>query len=148
DSSDELHHFVTTLVTLPFLDVVQPPIYVQLNSPAYGAVRTPMMVTYSIHNRTSYVQEMKLVYDSSDAFMYAGNKEIHFRILPRDVYKMTYNLYPLVAGYAMLPNMRLTLNAGKSSELSLDSLVKEMTPTHIFVMPHGRKNPGDLAAST
>ncbi|GFT33359.1 trafficking protein particle complex subunit 11 [Nephila pilipes] len=148
NSSDELHHSVTTLVTLPFLDVVQPPIYVQLNSPAYGAVRTPMMVTYSIHNRTSYVQEMKLVYDSSDAFMYAGNKEIHFRILPRDVYKMTYNLYPLVAGYATLPNMRLTLNAGKSSELSLDSLVKEMTPTHIFVMPHGRKNPGDLVAST
>ncbi|GIX72364.1 trafficking protein particle complex subunit 11 [Caerostris extrusa] len=147
DSSDELHYSVTTLVTLPSLDVIQPPIYVQLSSPAYGAVRTPMTVTYSIHNRTTYVQEMKLVYDSSDAFMYAGNKEIHFRILPRDVYEMSYNLYPLVAGYAVLPNIRLTLNAGKSSEMSLDDLIKEMIPSHIFVMPHGRQNFGDAVVS-
>ncbi|GBN36719.1 Trafficking protein particle complex subunit 11, partial [Araneus ventricosus] len=147
DSQDELHHSVTTPVHLPFLDVIQPPIYVELSCPAYGAVRTPMTVTYAIHNRTSFVQEMKLAFESSDAFMYAGNKDMKFRILPRDVYKLTYNLYPLVAGYAVLPNMHLTLNAEKANELCLDSLVKEMTPSHIFVMPHGRKNIGEPIAT-
>ncbi|KAF8778895.1 Trafficking protein particle complex subunit 11 like protein [Argiope bruennichi] len=146
DSQDELHHSVVTPVHLPFLDVIQSPIYVELNCPAYGAVRTPMTVTYTIYNRTSFVQEMKLAYESSDAFMYAGNKDMKFRILPRDLYKLTYNLYPLVAGYAVLPNMHLTLNAEKANELCLDSLVKEMTPSHIFVMPHGRKNIGEPIA--
>lgn len=59
---------------------------------------------------------------------------MHFRILPRDVYKLKYNLYPLIPGYALLPMLRLTLSPGRSNEVSLDSLIREMIPSHIFVM--------------
>ncbi|KFM58453.1 hypothetical protein X975_10524, partial [Stegodyphus mimosarum] len=144
-SSSEQCYSIHTDVLLPVIDATKPPIFLELESPAHGWVRTPMTITYFIHNRTTCVQDMELVVDSSDAFMYAGNKQMHFRILPRDVYKLKYNLYPLVPGYALLPHLRLTLSPGRSNELSLDPLIREMIPSHIFVMPQGKGNSEDVA---
>ncbi|KAG8179574.1 hypothetical protein JTE90_016141 [Oedothorax gibbosus] len=144
NSTDDLCCSVETNVAMPTMEVLHPPIFVELETPSHGAVRHLMTVTYTIHNRTSMVQDMKLVFDSSDAFMYSGNKQIHFRILPRDMYRLRYNLYPLLAGYALLPNLHLTLNPERANALTLDSLVKDMTPSHIFVMPHGKKIDEDV----
>ncbi|XP_054725000.1 trafficking protein particle complex subunit 11-like [Uloborus diversus] len=144
NTAKENHSFVQTDILLPSITVSKPPIYIELESPAHGWVRTPMTLTYSIHNRSTNVQDMELVVESSDAFMYAGNKQMRFRILPRDVYQLKYNLYPLVPGYALLPQLQLTLSPGKSDQCSLNPLIQEMVPSHIFVMPQGRNVSEDI----
>ncbi|XP_042908520.1 trafficking protein particle complex subunit 11 [Parasteatoda tepidariorum] len=129
---------VVTEILLPSVDVTKPPIYLEMKMPASGLARKPLPVTYFVHNRTTAVQDMELLLESSDAFMFAGNKQMHFRILPRDVYQLNYILYPLLPGFVLLPHLRLTLSPGRGgSEMSLDSLVKDMTPSHIFIMPQG-----------
>uniref|UniRef100_A0A6B0UXE9 Putative secreted protein n=1 Tax=Ixodes ricinus TaxID=34613 RepID=A0A6B0UXE9_IXORI len=61
-------------VALPCVEVQGCPLLVELQAPAHGSVRTPLTVSYLVHNRTLLVQDIELVMDSSDAFMYSGNK--------------------------------------------------------------------------
>ena len=67
---------VDTNIILPIIDAIKAPIYLELDTPAHGWVRTPLTITYTIHNRSTSVQDMELIIDSSDAFMYAGNKQV------------------------------------------------------------------------
>ncbi|CAN7946044.1 unnamed protein product [Ixodes pacificus] len=61
-------------VALPCVEVQGCPLLLELQAPAHGSVRTPLTVSYLVHNRTLLVQDIELVMDSSDAFMYSGNK--------------------------------------------------------------------------
>ncbi|KAM7311654.1 putative cytochrome P450 [Ixodes scapularis] len=103
-------------VTLPCVEVQGCPLLLELQAPAHGS-------------------DIELVMDSSDAFMYSGNKLLHFRILPRECQTLTYNLYPLISGYVPLPRMHLVLSPGTSAAATLDDLLAEMLPSHIFIMP-------------
>lgn len=73
---DNPSYSVDTNIILPVIDAIKAPIYLELDTPAHGWVRTPLTITYTIHNRSTSVQDMELVVDSSDAFMYAGNKQV------------------------------------------------------------------------
>ncbi|XP_013792627.1 trafficking protein particle complex subunit 11-like [Limulus polyphemus] len=132
---------VATTVALPTLSIENTPLFLELKAPAHGWVRIPLTITYYLHNRTSSVQDIEAFVDSSDAFMYAGNKQLHFRIPPRDKYTLMYNLYPLVSGYVLLPRLRLVLNPGMPTALTMEDLVQEMIPSHIFIMPQGKTSP-------
>ncbi|XP_076367367.1 trafficking protein particle complex subunit 11 gry isoform X1 [Tachypleus tridentatus] len=132
---------VTTTVVLPTLNIESTPLFLELKAPAHGWVRIPLTINYYLHNRTSSVQDIEAFVDSSDAFMYAGNKQLHFRIPPHDKYTLMYNLYPLVSGYVLLPRLRLVLNPGMPTALAVDDLVQEMIPSHIFIMPQGKTSP-------
>lgn len=125
----------THAVALPSPSVQACPLLLELVAPAHGRVRTPLTVSYVLHNRTLLVQDVELVMDSSDAFMYSGNKLLHFRILPRECQTLTYNLYPLLSGYVALPRMHLVLGPGTAAASTLDGLLGEMLPSHIFIMP-------------
>ncbi|CAN7985414.1 unnamed protein product [Ixodes hexagonus] len=125
-------------VSLPCVEVQGCPLLLELQAPAHGSVRTPLTVSYLVHNRTLLVQDIELVMDSSDAFMYSGNKLLHFRILPRECQTLTYNLYPLISGYVPLPRMHLVLSPGTSAAATLDDLLAEMLPSHIFIMPQNK----------
>lgn len=128
----------THMVSLPAAPVQACPLLLELVAPAHGRVRTPLTVSYLLHNRTLLVQDVELVMDSSDAFMYSGNKLLHFRILPRECQTLTYNLYPLLPGYVPLPRMHLVLGPGTAAASTLDSLLNEMLPSHIFIMPQAK----------
>jgi hypothetical protein len=67
-------------VTLPTVRVESTPLYVEMNLPAHGWVRTPMAVSYHIHNYTAYLLELELSMEASDAFMFAGHKQVHHSI--------------------------------------------------------------------
>lgn len=147
NSFDQECTTVETEVNLQSLDVTRPPIYMELECPAHGSVRTPMTITYRLYNRLFTVQDVELLVDSSDAFMYAGNKQLHFKIMPREKCNLMYNLYPLVPGYVPLPRLRLILSPGRPNALALDDLVHSMTPSHIFVMPQGKSIGNDPTRS-
>lgn len=59
---------------LPRVVVQACPLLLELVAPAHGWVRTPLTLSYLLHNRTLLVQDVELLMDSSDAFMYSGNK--------------------------------------------------------------------------
>ncbi|KAL1482663.1 hypothetical protein MTO96_033648, partial [Rhipicephalus appendiculatus] len=103
----------------------------------------PATATHTVSLPVAPVQacpppDVELVMDSSDAFMYSGNKLLHFRILPRECQTLTYNLYPLLPGYVPLPRMHLVLGPGTAAASTLDSLLNEMLPSHIFIMPQAK----------
>jgi hypothetical protein len=66
---------------MPTIRVESSPLYVEMNLPAYGWVRTPMAVSYHIHNYTSQLLELELTMEASDAFMFAGHKQVHHRVI-------------------------------------------------------------------
>jgi hypothetical protein len=68
-------------VTLPTVRVESIPLYVEMNLPAHGWVRTPMAVSYHIHNYTAYLLELELNMEASDAFMFAGHKQVYHCII-------------------------------------------------------------------
>ena len=48
--------------------------------PAYGVVRTPLTLKYTLYNRTDKVQEYALTIETSESFMTSGNKQLHFKV--------------------------------------------------------------------
>ncbi|KAJ9597775.1 hypothetical protein L9F63_011383 [Diploptera punctata] len=131
-------------VTMPTVRVEGTPLYVEMFQPAHGWVRTPMAVSYHIHNHTTRLLELELSMEASDAFMFAGHKQLQLRILPESVHKLDYNLYPLLSGLVALPRLRLTISERSDFAVHQAQLVEMLDrslPTHVFVMPQGKGNP-------
>ncbi|CAM1313193.1 TRAPPC11 (predicted) [Pycnogonum litorale] len=137
--------FVQTTVSLPSLIIDQSELFIEAKVPASGLVRTTLPVSYVIHNRASCVQEVEIVMDSSEAFMFSGHKQLHFRLLPRDKETLNFNLYPLLCGYVQLPRMRINLNVSTASPTSYDQQIQRMIPSHVYIMPQGKtpRNAGE-----
>jgi hypothetical protein len=66
---------------MPTVRVESAPLYVEMSLPAHGWVRTPMAVSYHIHNYTTRLLELELNMEASDAFMFAGHKQVHYCII-------------------------------------------------------------------
>jgi trafficking protein particle complex subunit 11 len=65
-------------ITLPALLKVDPaPLFVELELPAHGWVGSPMAAWFKIHNRTCQLLEVELNLQASDAFMFAGQKQVN-----------------------------------------------------------------------
>lgn len=45
--------------------------------PAHGWVRTPFCISYFIKNHSDYLITLRLAMEGSDAFMFAGQKQVH-----------------------------------------------------------------------
>ena len=75
----------SSTVTLPTLRVENAPIYVEMILPAHGWVRTPMAVSYHIHNHTSRLIDLDLSMEASDAFMFAGHKQVTLVVIAHEV---------------------------------------------------------------
>ncbi|PSN35312.1 Trafficking protein particle complex subunit 11 [Blattella germanica] len=131
-------------VTMPTVRVDGAPLYVEMDMPAHGWVRTPMAISYHIRNRTTRLLELELNMEASDAFMFAGHKQLQLRILPESVHRLDYNLYPLLSGLVALPRLRLTVSDRSDAPVRQPQLVEMLDrslPTHVFVMPQGKGNP-------
>ncbi|XP_046561774.1 LOW QUALITY PROTEIN: trafficking protein particle complex subunit 11-like [Haliotis rubra] len=127
--------YVTTSFPLPTVNIEHIPISVRLQLPAFGCVKTLLPLCYVIKNRTPYLQEMEVSMDASDSFMFAGNKLIHFRVLPHSEYQLMYNLFPLIAGHVTLPKLHVNMLRYPGT---MDEIVQKMLPTSIFIKPTGK----------
>lgn len=57
------------------------PLNLRVSLPAHGLVRTPLIIKYHIHNKSHQLIQLDVVMDKSEAFMYAGYKQVSISIL-------------------------------------------------------------------
>ena len=55
--------------------------FIDTSIPAFGLVRSPLPVTFTIHNRTGIVQTVEANVEPSDAFMFSGHKQVRVLLL-------------------------------------------------------------------
>jgi len=136
--------FVKSSMTLPYVPCQSLPLSVDLKLPAFGTLRSPMPVRYRLENRTMLPQDLEIVVESSEGFMFSGPKQLTMRLLPTDHQDLIYNLFPLVAGNVVLPRLNVTMT--RYPNLALAETVHKLIPSHIFVIP--AKKDGVSASST
>ena len=68
--------YVTTSFPLPTVNIEHIPITVHVSLPAFGRVKTLLPLCYTVQNRTPYVQEVQISMESTDSFMFSGNKQV------------------------------------------------------------------------
>ena len=106
-------------------------LYVTAELPPYGVVRTPLRLSYNLTNRTEILQELFVVMEPSEAFMFSGNKQLHVKILPGRNFKLNYVLYPLLPGESVtLPQLKLSSVRLTLTE-DLGSTLQRLLPTSI-----------------
>lgn len=132
---EENSPFVTSSLPLPTVDIEHIPISMHLKLPAFGRVKTLLPLSYVIRNRTAYVQELEINMESTDNFMFSGNKQTRFRVLPGEEYRLLYNFFPLVAGQVALPRLHVNMLRFPGT---IDDLIYSMLPSHIFIRPVGK----------
>ncbi len=82
DEDDDTDNSFVSTFELPSAKVCLSSLHVSASLPAFGVVRTPMALVFTLKNRTTRVQEFFLSVEPSEAFMLSGNKQLHFRVLP------------------------------------------------------------------
>jgi hypothetical protein len=73
--------------------------------------------------------------ETADGFVFAGMRQVVFRVMPMSCYSLRYNLYPLRTGRLKLPHLRLQGIREITREIKIlgqDGSVDGMT---LFVMP-------------
>jgi hypothetical protein len=128
---------ITSSVVMPTVAVEHVPVYVAVETPAYGSVQCSLRVVYTVYNRTQFAQEVDVMIESSEAFMFAGHRQVHFRVLPHAMHKLQYNLVPLIPGNVHLPLMHLNLTRYPDT---LPAIVHKMLPSQIFIQPRNRSS--------
>ncbi|XP_071790310.1 trafficking protein particle complex subunit 11-like [Asterias amurensis] len=136
NSQDESLPFVKTTLPLPEVSIQPLPLSIETEIPAFGVVRSPLLVKFTITNDTSIVQTIEGSIQASEAFMYSGHKQIFFRILPSSSQSLSYNLHPLMSGYVQLPELQLNIPHAPSMT---KPVVAAMLPSHIYIKPQGKK---------
>ncbi|XP_022103870.1 trafficking protein particle complex subunit 11-like [Acanthaster planci] len=126
---------VKTILPLPEVSIQPLPLSIETDIPAFGVVRSPLLVKFTISNQTSVVQAIEASVQASEAFMYSGHKLVFFRILPSSSQTLSYNLYPLIAGYVQLPELQLTI---PQAPTMTKDIVATMLPSHIYIKPQGK----------
>lgn len=74
-----------TLAPLWIEDAV---IGLEAKMPAHGWVRTPFCISYFIKNHSNYLVTLRLAMEGSDAFMFAGQKQVRFMLAFPTIYTM------------------------------------------------------------
>jgi len=64
------------VVELPAVNIVKIPVYVQIDIPSVIRVQSSATVVYTIHNRSDSLQDVDVTVESSDAFMFAGHRQV------------------------------------------------------------------------
>ncbi|XP_017788618.1 PREDICTED: trafficking protein particle complex subunit 11 [Habropoda laboriosa] len=125
-------------VTLAPLWVEDAVIGLEAQLPAHGWVRTPLLISYFIRNHSDYMITLRLTMETSDAFMFAGQKQVDIYILPKNERKVEWILRPIVAGFVQLPTLSLTVPIDEEHKLSkarLLEVVERSIPSHIYILP-------------
>ena len=78
ESAGEDVPYTTTTVNLPGVRVEHIPLFVDVDMPASASVRNKLPVTYNIHNRTPYSQEVEVNMEPAEAFMFSGHKQVRY----------------------------------------------------------------------
>lgn len=133
---------VSVSVGLGSIVVEQWGIWVEAELPPQGKVRTTFSVAYNIINKGNFTTEVAVNMQVSDAFMFSGPKEIRLRVLSGCQERLTYNLYPLLAGNVQLPKLSLSVDPHTPGQ-PVENLLQRTLPSHIYIMPQAKKKSSD-----
>ncbi|KAM9776808.1 trafficking protein particle complex subunit 11 [Syngnathus typhle] len=142
-SSSPASPLISTTVTLPHAFLEPLPFYIHADIPPFGRVRESLPVCFHIENRTAVVQDVQIAIEPSESFMFSGLKQVHLRILPGSKQQMLYNYYPLLAGYQMLPQLRISVARCTTNACNL----RRFLPHRIFVKPRSKEVDNDSIAA-
>ncbi|KAK2581512.1 hypothetical protein KPH14_005173 [Odynerus spinipes] len=137
-ANDETASETSSSVTLAPLWIEDAVISLETELPAHGWVYTPFYVSYIIQNHSDYLITLRLTMEASDAFMFAGQKQVDIYILPKDERKVEWILCPLFAGLVALPSLSLTVPPDEEHKLSkgrLSEVLERSLPSHIYILP-------------
>ncbi|KAJ8917803.1 hypothetical protein NQ315_010709 [Exocentrus adspersus] len=140
-------HSTTTQITISGLPCESIPLGLKMIAPAHGFVRTPMVLSYHLQNRSQQLIQLDVFMEASEAFMFAGYKQFQISILPHSTRVLNYNMYPLIAGNVAIPRLNLTVPENDSGEPpvmqedQLKRLIERSIPSHIYVMPQVKGKP-------
>jgi len=73
---DNVSRSFDVIVDLPTVNIVKLPVYVQLDIPSVISVQSSAAVVYTVYNRTDLLQDFDVTIESSDAFMFAGHRQV------------------------------------------------------------------------
>ncbi|XP_025834501.1 trafficking protein particle complex subunit 11 isoform X2 [Agrilus planipennis] len=136
----------TSQLMIPGFEIEWIPLDIKLDLPAFGLLHTPLLVTYTLYNRSHQLLQLEVTVEGGDAFMFAGYKQIPISILPESFKTLDYNLYPVVAGNIVLPKIMITVPENNTEGPSLrqnqvNALLDRALPTHLFIMPQVKGSP-------
>ncbi|CAL8107133.1 unnamed protein product [Calicophoron daubneyi] len=139
---------VTTTFDLVSCSVLELPVRIRAEIPAFGTVYNPMPVVYILDNQTIYPQEMLIQMEAASNFMFSGQQKLHLRLLPSLTQYLEYVFLPLRPGNVALPRLRVNLvRLGKSDSGEEDTLKLHMEekmlrqiPTHVFIAPSDKNS--------
>ncbi|XP_065568201.1 trafficking protein particle complex subunit 11-like isoform X2 [Artemia franciscana] len=143
--------YITSVIPLPSLSVDESPLDLKMEIPPQAFIRQPILAKVILKSLHNVSQKLRISMDSNDAFMFAGNKMMDLTIEPLATKTLTYNLYPLLAGYVALPTFRLSpVTVITESEIVwtpefLSELVERSIPSHIYVLPQSKLKNKTLA---
>jgi hypothetical protein len=88
----------------------------QIDIPSEIYLGEPFTLTYTIYNPTEFLADYNASIELSEAFVFSGYKQLKGRVLPlsRKVYQ--YICYPLLAGKAKLPRLKVMASQQQSGE--------------------------------
>ncbi|XP_048507686.1 trafficking protein particle complex subunit 11 isoform X2 [Athalia rosae] len=127
----------STSIRLSPLWVEETAIGLEAKLPPHGWVRTPLSVSYYLHNYCDYIITLQLTMEASDAFMFAGRKQVNVCVLPKEKRKIEWVLRPLVAGLVALPTLTLAVPSEDDNKLNrtrLGEVLERSLPSHVYVM--------------
>jgi len=125
--------FVKSSMTLPPVMCQNLPLSVDLQLPPYGTMRSPMCIRYKLGNKTLLPQDLEIVIESSEGFMFSGQKQMSLRLLPQDHQELVYNLFPLIAGNVNLPRLNVSMVRYPGSAIT--ETIHKLIPSQIFILP-------------
>lgn len=121
------------------------PLDITLDIPAHAVVRTPIIVTYRLKNKSQQLLQLDVNMESSEGFMFAGYKQFGVSILPQSERVLEYNLYPLIAGSTLLPKLSLTCSEDAAGIFitndQIQTLIERAVPKRLYVMPQFKGAP-------
>lgn len=75
-SDSDISRSFDVVVPLPSVSIVKLPVYVEFDIPSVVNVQSSATVVYTVHNRSDSLQDFDVVVESSDAFMFAGHRQV------------------------------------------------------------------------
>ncbi|THD26976.1 hypothetical protein D915_002079 [Fasciola hepatica] len=137
---------VTTVFSLLSCSIVDLPVRIWVDMPAFGTLLTPMNVLYVFENQTIYPQEAQILLEPSPGFMFSGQSKTKVRLLPSSPLYLSYVFLPLRSGNVVLPRLRISLarfgHTGSTEQHTLKLHMEEKMlrpiPVHLFIAPSGK----------
>jgi hypothetical protein len=119
-------------------------LFVEANFPKLGITKNPVLLTYTIFNRTLSLLPLEISMGNSDNFMFSGNKTVKLDLGPERSAKQYFMLYPLVCGFVALPKLRIVAYPDTPEAQPMDDLLQDIVPSFMQIMPQGKQSSSSI----